>query len=65
MPAALSAIMMAGGLVSEEVIFGNPDASTTRSPATPCTRNSGSTTAMPSVPIVLVPTGWQTVLPNR
>jgi hypothetical protein len=43
MSAAFSAIMITGALVLPEVIVGIIDASTTRKPASPCTRNSSFT----------------------
>src|SRR5471030_18025 len=63
--AALSAIMMVGELVLPDVIFGMMEASATRRPATPMTRNWLSTTASASSarPILQVPTGWKIVVP--
>src|SRR4051812_5976915 len=59
--AAFSAIITVGELVLPDVIFGMIDASTTRNPMTPRTRNALSTTVMGSVrrPILQVPTGWK------
>ena len=57
MSAAFSAIINVGALVLAEVINGMIDASTTRSPDTPCTRKFGATTAVESMPILHVPTG--------
>src|SRR6516164_1320650 len=54
--AAFSAIMMTGALVLPEVIVGMIEASTTRKPVSPCTRNSSLTTAPGSWPILHVPT---------
>src|SRR5215468_1786121 len=50
-----SAIMMTDALVLPETIVGMIDASTTRSPSSPRTRNSSSTTAIGSLPILHVP----------
>jgi len=49
--------MMTGEAVLPLTIFGMIEASTTRRPASPCTRKSGATTAMGSLPILQVPTG--------
>jgi len=56
---ARSAIINVGEFVLPEVIVGITEASTTRSPLTPITRNRPSTTAAGSlsVPIRHVPTG--------
>src|SRR5262245_62453807 len=58
-PATRSAIMMVGALVLPPTSVGITEASTTRRPTTPCTRQRLSTTAIGSVPrpILQVPTG--------
>src|SRR5258705_542312 len=43
---------------------GKIDASITRRRAMPCTRSSSSTTAIGSLPILHVPTGWKMVVPS-
>jgi len=53
--AARSAIAQTVALVFAETTDGITDASATRSPSSPRTRNSGSTTAMSSIPIRQVP----------
>src|SRR5215813_8945169 len=53
--APFSAIMMTDALVLPETIVGMIDASTTRSPSRPRTRNWSSTTAIGSLPILHVP----------
>ena len=55
MSAPFSAIMMTVALVLPETIVGMIDASTTRSPSSSLTRNSSSTTANGSLPILHVP----------
>ena len=52
-----SPIMMVGALVFELVTIGMIEASITRSPSTPRTRSSGSTTAFSSIPMVHVLVG--------
>jgi hypothetical protein len=54
---AFSAIMIVGALVLPDIKRGITEASTTRKPVTPITRNWGSTTAIASRPILAVPTG--------
>ena len=56
--ATLSPIMIEGALVLPEVSVGMIEASATRRPWMPCTRSLGSTTAIGSMPILQVPTGW-------
>jgi hypothetical protein len=55
--AAFSPIMIDGAFVFPEVSVGMIDASATRNPPIPCTRNCASTTPIPSAPILHVPTG--------
>src|SRR5215470_18821267 len=52
-----SAIMMVAGWILGDGITGITDASTTRKPSMPRTRNSGSTTEFSSSPIRQVPQG--------
>ncbi len=52
---------MVGAFVFPVVIVGMMEASTIRKPSMPCTRSAGSTTAIESVPILQVPTGWYIV----
>ena len=54
---AFSPIMIDGALVLPEVRLGMIDASATRRPSMPRTRNWSSTTAIGSEPILQVPTG--------
>jgi membrane protease YdiL (CAAX protease family) len=58
MLAPCSPIIIAGAFVFPPVMAGMTEASATRSPSTPSTRSSGSTTARSSVPIRQVPTAW-------
>ena len=62
MSLAFSAIMIAGALVLPRVMVGMMDASTTRRPSSPWTRNSASTTASFPRPIRHEPTGWSVVI---
>src|SRR5262245_38032424 len=55
--AAFSAIIVVGALVLPPGMMGITEASTTRRPSTPWTRNSESTTDVLSLPILQVPTG--------
>ena len=56
--APFSATMIVGALVLPLVRNGIADESMMRRPSRPCTFSAGSTTAMSSVPILQVPTGW-------
>lgn len=58
MAAAFSAIIIVGAAVFPLVRTGMMEASAILSPASPLTRNWGSTTQAPSLPIRHVPTGW-------
>ena len=60
--AAFSAIIRVGELVLPEVMVGMMEASATRRPARPRTFRRGSTTAVSSLPILQVPTGWKMVV---
>ncbi|KAG0920899.1 hypothetical protein G6F31_020535 [Rhizopus arrhizus] len=64
-PAARSASITTGTLVLPETSVGMMEQSTTRRPATPCTRRRSSTTAIGSLrgPILAVPEGWKMVAP--
>ena len=55
---AFSPIMMVGALVLHDGIRGMTEASATRNASMPRTFRSGCTTAMSSIPIRQVPTGW-------
>lgn len=55
--AALSAIIIVGAFVFPATTRGITEASTTRSPSIPRTRNLSSTTASSSLPILQVPAG--------
>src|SRR5690606_35724305 len=55
---ARSAIMIVGALVLPPINEGITDASITRRPCTPLTRNWLSTTQVSSLPMRQVPTGW-------
>lgn len=57
--AARSATANTVALVLAEGMIGITEASATRTPSTPLTRNAGSTTACSSVPMRQVPTGWK------
>ncbi len=63
--AARSAIITTGTLVLPDTSVGITEQSTTRRPATPCTRSRSSTTASGSLagPILAVPDGWKMVAP--
>ena len=58
MSEAFSPIMMIGPLVLADIKVGMIDPSATRKPSMPRTYSSGSTTAISSMPILQVPTGW-------
>ena len=53
-----------GALVFPEVMRGKIEASITRKRLIPRTRSSSSTTAIGSLPILQVPTGWKMVVPS-
>lgn len=57
MSAALSAIMTTGAFVLPRIVAGATGASTTRRPAIPRTRSSGSSTESAEPPIAQVPVG--------
>jgi NAD(P)-dependent dehydrogenase (short-subunit alcohol dehydrogenase family) len=56
--AAIQATAMVGAWVLPATWTGSTEASTIRSPVTPRTRNSGSTTSSVSGPMALAPTAW-------
>ena len=55
--------MIVGAFVLPDVIVGMIEASTTRKPSSPRSRNRSSTTAIGSEPILHVPHGWKIVVP--
>ena len=57
MSAAFSAIMITAALMLPPTRSGNTEASITRRPCVPCTRNSPSTTAISSAPMRQLPAG--------
>ena len=57
--------MIVAALVLPEITDGITEASTTRSPSTPRTRNSGETTLRSCAPIMQVEVWWKVVLPVR
>ena len=66
MSLALSAIISVDALRLAEIMRGMIEASTTRRPSIPCTRNWSSTTAqgLSAVPIRQVQPGWKVVVPR-
>ena len=66
MSAAFSATIMTGALILPDGMVGMTEASTTRNPSMPCTRNvAGSTTDISSVPIAHVHDGCSAVSASR
>src|ERR1700748_3952632 len=63
---ALSAIIMVDALRLAEIMRGMIEASTTRSPCSPCTRSWSSTTAheLSAGPIRQLHPGWNVVVPR-